>query len=167
MDVERGTAEPDGGQPFGAVEQLAVFQRGGGGEPAAVASHDFVDDQHARVGVVFGDDVLEVASALFGGGPGAQRLLDRVHVVVDGLGQTDDREPVVVCGQKGGEIGGGGVGVVPADGMEHVDAILDQLVGGDFLRVLAFLDQAALHAVLDVGEFDPAVADGRAAEAMQ
>ena len=47
--------------------------------------------------------------------------------------------------------------------MEDIDAVLDELVGGDFLRVLAFFHQAALHAVFDVGEFDAAVADGAAA----
>ena len=167
MDLKRVAVKADGGQPFGAVEQLAVFQCGGGGEPAATAAHHFMDDQHARVGVVFGDDVPEVACALFGSRPGAQRLLDREHIVVDGFGQADNGQAVVVFRQKGGKIGGGGIGVVAADGMENIDAIFDQLVGSDFLRILAFLDQAALHAVLDVGEFDAAVADQRAAETVQ
>ena len=122
-----------------------------------------MDDEHARVGVVLGDDVGEVARALLGGGPGAEALADRIDVVVDGLGQADDGEVVVVSLEEGGEIGGGGVGVVAADGVEHVHAVLDELVGGDFLRVLAFLDEAALDAVLDVGELHAAVADRAAA----
>ena len=42
-----------------------------------------------------------------------------------------------------------------------------ELLGGDLERVLALLDQAALHAVGDVGELDAAVADGAAAVAVQ
>ncbi len=40
-------------------------------------------------------------------------------------------------------------------------------LGGDAQRVLAFLDQAALDAVGGIGELDAAVADRRAAVAVQ
>ena len=167
VHLEVGAGETEAGNEFLAVEEFAVVGGGGGGEPATVAAHDLVDDEHARVGVVLGDDVAEVARALFGGGPGAEGLADRIHVVVDRLGETDDGERIVVLREEGGEVGGGGVGVVAADGVENVDAVLDELVGGGFLRVLALLDEAALHAVFDVGEFDAAVADGAAAVAME
>ena len=36
-----------------------------------------------------------------------------------------------------------------------------------FCGILSFLDQAAFQAILDIGEFHPAVADGRATVAMQ
>jgi len=49
----------------------------------------------------------------------------------------------------------------------NVYTVLDHLVSRNFLRVLAVLDQTTLHAVLDVGQLDPAVADRRTAEAMQ
>jgi hypothetical protein len=65
--------------------------------------------------------------------------------------------------EEGGEVGGGGVGVVASDGVKNVDAVFDELVGGGLLRVLALFDETALHAVFDVGEFDAAVADGAAA----
>ena len=42
-------------------------------------------------------------------------------------------------------IGGGGVGVVTPDGVDDVDAVLHQLVGGDLLWILARLDEAALR----------------------
>ena len=141
-------------------DQLVIFHGGGGGEPTAVAAHDFVDDEHARVGVVFGNDVAEIAGALFGGRPGTEGLANWIHVVVDGLGQADDGEAVIVFCEESGEVGGGGIGIVTTDGVEDVNAVFDELVGGDFLRVLAFFDEAALYAVFDVGEFNAAVADG-------
>ena len=70
MNIKGSTIQPDSGEPFFAVKELAVFQRGGGGEPATVATHDFVDDQHARVGVVLRDDILKITGTLFSGGPG-------------------------------------------------------------------------------------------------
>jgi len=51
--------------------------------------------------------------------------------------------------------------------VEDVHAVLDQLVGGDLLRVLAFLHEAAFQAVLDVGQLDAAVADRAAAVAVE
>ena len=74
---------------------------------------------------MLGDDVAEVARALFGGGPGAEGLADRIHVVVNRLGETDDGERIVVLREEGGEVGGGGVGVVAADGVENIDTIFN------------------------------------------
>ena len=68
-------------------------------------------------------DVLEEDRALLGGGPRAERLADRDDVVVDRLGQTDDRERVVVLREVRGQIGGGGVGVVATDGVQDGDAV--------------------------------------------
>ena len=50
-----------------------------------------------------------------------------------------------------------------ANGVQHVNPVLHQLVGGHLLGVFAFLDQTALDAILDIGELDAAVADGAAA----
>ena len=94
-------------------------------------------------------------------------LPDRDDVVVDGLGQPDDGQLVVVAGQVGREVGGRGVGVVAADGVQHVDAVGGQLVGRDLERVLALGDQPALDEVRRVGQLDPAVAERAAAEAVQ
>ena len=155
------------GQPFGAIQQLAVFLSGGGGEPAATAAHHFMNNQHARVGVIFGNHVPKVTCALLRRCPGAQRLLDRKDVVINGFGQTDHGEAVVVVGQKRGKIGGCGIGVVAADSMKYIDAIFNQLIGRYFLRVLTFLHQAAFNAVFNVGQFNAAVADQRTAETVQ
>ena len=46
---------------------------------------------------------------------------------------------VAVLVQVGGEVGGRGVGVVAADGVQHVDAVGLELLGGDLQRVLALL----------------------------
>ncbi len=109
------------------------------------------------------DDVLEEDRALFRRGHRAERLADRDDVVVDGLGQADDGQAVAVLLQVGGEVGGGGGGVVAADRVEDGDPVIAQSPRGDGERVLALLDEAALHRVGDVGKLDAAVADGRAA----
>jgi hypothetical protein len=97
---------------------------------------------------------------VLGGGVGTEGLADGEDVVVDGLGQADHGEAVVVFGEERGEVGGGGIGVVTPDGVEDVDAVFDELVGGDLLRVFALFHETTFDAVFDVGEFDAAVADG-------
>jgi len=57
------------------------------------------------------------------------------------------RQLVIVFLQVRREVGGRGVGVVTAHGVEDVDAVLGELLGRDVERVLAFLHEAALHAV--------------------
>src|SRR5438067_10482663 len=51
--------------------------------------------------------------------------------------------------------------------MQDIDVVAAELFRDDVERVLARLDEAALHAIRDVGELNPAVADGAAAERMQ
>jgi len=126
-----------------------------------------MDDEHARVGAGFGDDIAVIARTLLGGGPGAQRLLDGEHVVVHGLGQTDHGQTIVIPGQERRQVRRGGIGVVAADGVQDVHAVLDQLVGRDFLWVIPLLDQATLDAVLHIGQLDAAIADRRTAELVQ
>jgi hypothetical protein len=65
------------------------------------------------------------------------------------------------------EVGGRGVGVVAADGVQDVDAVGLEPLGRDVQGVLTLLDQPALDQVLDVGQLDPAVADRAAAEVVQ
>jgi hypothetical protein len=65
--------------------------------------------------------------------------------------------------EVGGQIGRGGVGVVATDGVQDGHAVTRELLGRDLQRILAFLDQAALHTVLHVGQLDAAVLDGAAA----
>ena len=113
VDVPALLGQAEGGGPLLGLEQVVVAAGGLGGEVAAVAAHALVDDEHTGVGAVLTDDVEGEASALVGRGPGAQGLADRDDVVIDGLGQADDGELVVVLVEVGGQVGGGGVGVVP------------------------------------------------------
>src|SRR5699024_851546 len=102
-----------------------------------------------------------------GGRDRTEGLLDRHDVVVDGLGQAHHGQVVAVLLQVGGQVGCGGVGVVTADGVQHVHAVGPQLLGRDLQRVLAFANQAALGQILGIGQFHPAVADRAAAEVVQ
>ena len=110
-----------------------------------------------------GHDVLEELRTLLGGGPRAERLTDREDVVVDRLGQADHAHRVALLLQEGGEVGGGRVRVVAADGVQNLHLVLDQLVRRDALRVLPVLDEAALDAILHVGQLHARVANRRAA----
>ena len=116
---------------------------------------------------MLGNYVAKKSRALFGGGPSAEGLANGEDIVIDGLGQTNHGESVIVLGQVGGEIGCGGIGIIATDGVQHVDAVFDELVGCDFLRILAFGDETPFYAVCDVGEFYPAITDGAAAVAVE
>lgn len=61
---------------------------------------------------------------------------------------------VALLGKEGGEVGGRHISVVAADGVKHLHLVLDQLVCRDALRVLPVRDEAALDAVLHVGQLD-------------
>ena len=135
-------AQPDLRQPLHALDPFVVLAGGGGREPAAVAAHHFVDDQDPGARVVLGHDVLREPGTHLGSGVGAERLPDRDDVVVDRLRQADDGEAVVVVGEVGRKVGGGGVGVVAADGVEHVDTVGDEPVSGDLQRIVALLQRA-------------------------
>ncbi len=145
------------------VQPLAIGAGGRGGQPAAVPPHDLVDQQRARARGRLVDDVLEEDRALLGGGERAERLAHRNDVVVDRLRHADDGQRITVVPEIAREVGGGGRRVVAADRVEDGDLVPRQLVGGDLQRMLAFLDEAALHGVGDVGELHAAVPDRRAA----
>jgi len=113
------------------------------------------------------DHVGKEAGPLLGCRPGAERLADRVDVVVDGLRKPDHREAVLVLRQERRQVRGRGIRVVAADRVQDVDAVLDELVGRDLLGILVLLDEAPLHAVLHIGELHPAVADRAASVAIQ
>ncbi len=131
-------------------------------EEQAAAAEDLVDNEHAGVGAVLVDDVLVEDGALLCGGHGTERQLDRVDIIVDGLGEAHDSQGVVVPLEESSKVGGSRVGVVAANGVQYRDTILDQLVSGNLLRILAFLYKTALDAILDIRELYSAVADWRA-----
>src|SRR5207245_1444675 len=64
VDAVALLGEADAGDPLLGGQAGLVGAGGGGGEPAAVATHDLVDDEHARAGAEFGDDIGEETSAL-------------------------------------------------------------------------------------------------------
>ena len=157
----------EAGQELLASDPAVVLQGGRRRQPTAPPAHHLVHHQHPRVGGVLGDHVAGEDGALLGGGPGPEGLPDGDDVVVHGLGQADHGELVVVAGEVGGQVGGGGVGVVPADRVQHVDAVGGELLGGDRQSVLTLLDQPAADQVRGVGQLDPAVAERAAAEPVQ
>ncbi len=166
MDVPAPRVVAETGELL-AGEPLPVRDGGRAGEPAAVPSHDLVDDEHPRVRRVLGDDVPGEDRALLGGGPGAEALPDRDDVVVDRLGQPDDGELVAVLVEVRCEVGRGRVRVVATDRVEDVDTVLRELLRGHVQRVLALLHETALDAVRDVGQLDPTVADRATAETVE
>ena len=163
VDVLAFPGEVEPGQELHCLEHLAVVLRRLVGEPSAVAPHHLVDRERARVGAALLDHVREEPRAFLRRRPGAEGLLDGIDVVVDRLGESDDDQRVVVLREVCREVRRRRVGVVAADGVEHVDAVLDELVRRDLQGVLALLDEPALHAVRHVRELHAAVADRRAA----
>src|SRR5690606_23073613 len=138
----------DARQPLlvGVPGEVVAGRRGG--EPATGPPHHLVHDQHPRGGSVLGQHVAGEEGGLLGGAQGTQRLPDRDHVVVDRLGQPHHGEADLLLGEVGSEVGGGGVGVVAADGVQDVDTVGDQTVGRDLEGGLVGADQSALAAVL-------------------
>ena len=82
MDVLLSRGEREA-QQNASGNQFSIRQRRPR-QPAAVAYHHFVHDEHARVGAVFGDHVLEVARASSAAVQAPRTEWE--HVVVDGFG---------------------------------------------------------------------------------
>ena len=167
MDVPAFLRQADGGNPFLGLQPVVVLKRTSSGQPTAVTTHDFMDDQHTGVGAVLTDDVLCILGDLFSGGPCTQGLADRHNVVVDRLGQADDRQVVVMLFEVGSKICSRGVGVVATDGVQNVNAILTELLSSLFKRIFAFGDKATLDEVLRVGQLDARVTNRGATEAVK
>jgi len=157
MHVEALLADAERREQVALGESFAVLLGGSCGQPAAVAAHYLVDDHHARVGRRLVDDIFEKHGALLGSGPRAERLRDRVDVIVDSLWQADDAQVILHFCEEARQVRGSRVGVIATNCVEDFDAILDELIGGHLLRVDALLDEAALDAVLDVGHLDARV----------
>ena len=159
VDVPTLLRQADRGHPLLGLEPLVVAVRTRSGQPPAVAAHDLVDDEHAGVGAMLTDNVLGVLRHLFGGGPSAEGLTDRHHVVVDGLGQAHDGQVVVVLLQVGSKVGGRRIGVVATDGVQDINAVGAQLLGSLLQRILILGDEAALDQVFLVRQLDAGVTD--------
>ena len=135
------------------LQSLAVVLGGGGGQVTTVTSHDLMEDQHAGIGGTLRHNILKEEGTLLSGRVGAKGLVDGKDVVVDGLGHADDDDrAAVLLEQILGQLGGLGVGVVTADGVDDIDLILEELLGGNLKGRLALLAQTALDAIGHVGE---------------
>ena len=148
-------------------EVSPVAPRGLRGEPAAVAAHDLVDDEHARAGGVLCDDVAGEECPLLGRSPGAEALPDRHDVVVDRLGQTDDLQLVALVGQVRREVCGRRARVVATDGVQHVDSVGHELVRRHPKGVGPLRHEAAPGGVGGIGQLDPGVAERGPTEGVQ
>ncbi len=164
MHVMTLAREADLRHPVAALLALMVFVCGVRCEPTTVAAHHFVHDKHAWAGIVLRHHVFEIVSPVLSRGVRAERLLDRVNVIVDRLRQADHAQSVVVLGQVSREIRSSRVGVVATDSVQHVHAVLHELVRSHLLWIFAFLHQTALHAILYIGELYAAVANRAATE---
>ena len=167
VDRPAARVQADAGQPLLTRVPVHVVTRGCRGEPPTGAAHHLVHDQHAWVGAVLGEHVLGEARRLVRRRQGAEALPDRDDVVVDGLGETDDGELGALRAQVRRQVGRRGVGVVTADGVEDVHAVVLQARCRHGECGLVGPDQATLAAVGVVGQLDPAVADRAAAEGVE
>mmetsp|Transcript_24869 Transcript_24869/g.48594 ORF Transcript_24869/g.48594 Transcript_24869/m.48594 type:complete len:315 (-) Transcript_24869:41-985(-) len=144
----------------GLLQALAVNLRGGHGEPSAMATHNLVDNEHARVGSGFVNDRLEEHGTLFSGGISTQRLQNWVDIVIHGLGESENLQSDATLLQVEGQPCSCRVGIISTDGVKDGDAVLHKPVASDVLRNLAFLHKLSLHAILDVLELHTAVSNG-------
>ena len=54
--------------------------------------------------------------------------------------------------QVGGQLRGLGIGIIASNGMQDMNLILEQLLGGHFQGCIALLDVATLDAILHIGQ---------------
>ena len=94
-----------------------ILQRGSGREPTAVSSHDFVYYHHARIRGRLGTHIFEEFGPLLGGGPRPQTLRDGIYIIIDSLGQADDRQIVLLARKECGQVRRGRIGIIPPYGV--------------------------------------------------
>ena len=153
MDIARLCTGGEGRHKGLLLQSLAVVLGGGGGQVTTVTAHDLMQDQHAGIGGTLRHNILKEEGTLLSGRVGTKGLVDGEDVVVDGLGHADDDDfAAVLLEQILGQFGGLGVGIVAADGVDDIDLVLEELLGGNLQGRLALLAQTALDAVGHVGE---------------
>ncbi|GDY42122.1 hypothetical protein SANT12839_030040 [Streptomyces antimycoticus] len=112
VDVEALLGEKD---DIGAAGQPRVQ-----GDPPGMTAHH-LDDEHAHMRFGGGVEPVDGLGGDVDGGVEAEGVVGGGQVVVDGLGDADAADPVVV-----GEPGGDAEGVLAADRDQRVDLLLDQ-----------------------------------------
>ena len=126
-----------------------------------------MNDQRARVRRVLSDHVLGEQRPLLSSRPGTEGLLDREHVVIDGLGKSNHCQFVTVLMQIRSQVCCRSVCVVASDGVRDLDTIAGELFGCGLQWVSAIRHEAALDAVINVGQLDSTIADRAATEVLK
>mmetsp|Transcript_60624 Transcript_60624/g.120012 ORF Transcript_60624/g.120012 Transcript_60624/m.120012 type:complete len:346 (+) Transcript_60624:768-1805(+) len=115
-------------------------------EPSAVAPRHLVHHQRLgqlarRVGRLVGEELRSILRRR----PCTEGLGDGVEIVVDRLWQRDDAELVPVLCEVRGELGGGHGRLKATDRVEHLDAVLLDLLGCHLHGLVALLNHPAVH----------------------
>lgn len=153
MDVARLGCGGEGRHKGLLLEGLAVVLGSGGGQVSAVASHNLMKNEHARVGGTLGHYILKEDGTLLSGSVGTKGLVDGKDVIVNGLGHADDGDlSAVLLKEVLGQLSGLGVGIITANGVDDVHFVLKELLRRNLEGRFAFLAQTALDAVGDVGQ---------------
>ena len=153
MDVTRLGSGGEGRHKGLLLEGLAIVLGSGGSQVSAIASHDLMENQHAWVGGTFRHHILKEDGTLLSGRVGTKSLVDGEDVIVDGFGHADDGDlSAVLLEEVLGQLGGLGVGVVAANGVDDVHSVLDELLRRNLEGRFALFAQTALDAISDVCE---------------
>mmetsp|Transcript_12524 Transcript_12524/g.22488 ORF Transcript_12524/g.22488 Transcript_12524/m.22488 type:complete len:329 (+) Transcript_12524:447-1433(+) len=139
-----------------------------GGEVSTVSSHDFVQNEHPRIGSALADNIFKIEGTLSGRSVGTKGLGNRDHVIVNSFGHSDDNDTSVVLIQK--ELGKDSslcVGIVSSNRMNDIDSVFHELLGGNFKRLLALFDEPTLLAIFNVGQLNTTVSNGRTTHVVQ
>mmetsp|Transcript_13874 Transcript_13874/g.22991 ORF Transcript_13874/g.22991 Transcript_13874/m.22991 type:complete len:296 (-) Transcript_13874:117-1004(-) len=149
-------------------ESFAVGLGGSRRQVSGITTHALVQNEHARIGRGFGNDIFEKEGTLVGSRVGAKGLQDWVNVIVDSLGHANDNDLAAVFVQKVfGQVSGLGIGVVATDRVQDVDLVLHQLLGSNFEWSLVFLAQTTGNAILEVGKLDTRVSNRRSTQVVK
>ena len=126
-----------------------------------------MNDQHSWVGTGLSDHIPVIAGTLLSSRPSPQRLFDWKDVVINRLRKSDHCQAIVILRQKSRKVCRRRIRIVPTNCMKYIDAVLYELIGCDFLRVLSFTDQSTLDAVFNISQLNSAISDGRSTKAVK
>ena len=118
-----------------AKVNIAVGQRGGRGDPSGLATHQANETHAITAGFGFGMSTRDNVPSGFHRGFEPERTLDQADVVIDGFGDSDDRDRKVAFLDPGNNIAGSAQRAVATDGEENVDAVVFEGID-NFLGIL-------------------------------
>jgi len=77
-----------------------------------------MNDEHARIGRGFRNNIREELGSLFGGSIRTKGLNDGIDIIVNGFGHTNDHDlPAMLFENVFGELGSLSVGIISSDGV--------------------------------------------------